>query len=43
MGIVESLDKPHVNQIQPWNRVKSTIEEGYVKVVEDCLAKYNKR
>ncbi len=43
MGIVESLDKPHVNQIQPWNRVKSTIEEGYVKVVEDCLAQYNKR
>jgi hypothetical protein len=42
MGIVESLDKPHVNQIQPWNKVKSTIEEGYVKVVEDCLAKYNK-
>jgi hypothetical protein len=26
----------------PRNRAKSTIDEGYVKAIEDCLVKYNK-
>jgi hypothetical protein len=26
----------------PWNRVKFTIDKGYVKAIEDCLMKYNK-